>query len=97
LLECWIGLTRESGSDDFFDTSFARSISEQSWVHAVAGNDSQLFRELSANCHSERSEAESKNPVEVTFEVSPRDVSTVLDMMVDFSLVPPANIPVRRA
>jgi hypothetical protein len=65
LLECPIGLTGESGSDDFFNAGSTRSIGEQSRVNAVAGNYSQLFRELSANCHSEQSEAESKNPAKL--------------------------------
>jgi hypothetical protein len=41
LLECPIGLTGESGSDDFFNAGSTRSIGEQSRVNAVAGNYSQ--------------------------------------------------------
>jgi hypothetical protein len=64
-LENWISFVREGGSDDFFNTSSMRSIGKRSRVNTVAGNDSQLFRELSANCHSERSAAESKNPAKL--------------------------------
>ena len=64
-LENWIGFVREGGSDDFFNAGSTRSIGEQSRLNAVAGNYSQLFRELSANCHSEQSEAESKNPAKL--------------------------------
>jgi hypothetical protein len=64
-LENWISFVREGGSDDFFNAGSTRSIGEQSRVNAVAGNYSQLFRELSANCHSEQSEAESKNPAKL--------------------------------
>ena len=41
LLECRIGLARESGRDDFFNAGFTRSIGEQSRVNAIAGNYSQ--------------------------------------------------------
>jgi hypothetical protein len=41
VLECGIGLARESGSDDFFNAGSTRSIGEQSRVNAVAGNYSQ--------------------------------------------------------
>ena len=37
------------------------------------------------SCHSERGAGESKNPLEVTFKVSPRNVSTVLDMTSDLA------------
>jgi hypothetical protein len=40
-LENWIGLARESGSDDLFYAGFTRSIGEQARVNAVAGNYSQ--------------------------------------------------------
>ena len=40
-LENWISFVREGGSDDFFNASSTRSISEQSRVNAVAGNYSQ--------------------------------------------------------
>ena len=64
-LENWISFVHEGGGDDFFNARSTRSIGEQSRVNAVAGDDSQLFRELSANCHSEQSEAESKNPAKL--------------------------------
>ena len=41
LLECGIGLVRESSSDDFFNASSTRSIGEQSRVNAVAGDDAE--------------------------------------------------------
>jgi len=40
-LENWISFVREGGSNDFFNASSTRSISEQSRVNAVAGNYSQ--------------------------------------------------------
>jgi hypothetical protein len=40
-LEDWISFVREGGGDDFYNAGFTRSIGEQSWVNAVAGNYSQ--------------------------------------------------------
>jgi hypothetical protein len=41
LLQRWIRLTSECGSDYFFHTGFSRCISEQSRINAVSGDDPQ--------------------------------------------------------
>ena len=66
LLENGISFVREGGSYDFFDTGSTRSFGEQSRVNAVAGNDSQVAWNINrVACHSERTEAESKNPAKL--------------------------------
>src|SRR5262249_53385501 len=65
LVENWICFVGESGSDDFCYASFSSCVCDQSRVNAVAGNYSEVLRNLTANCHSERSKAKSKNPAKL--------------------------------
>jgi hypothetical protein len=41
LLQSWIGLVCERGSNYFLNASFSRSCSEEPWIYPIAGNDSQ--------------------------------------------------------
>jgi hypothetical protein len=80
LLENGISFVRKGGGYDFFDTGSTRAFGEQSRVNAVAGNDSQVAWNIHRiACHSERSEAESKNPAKL-LQSHATDSSTSLGM-----------------
>src|SRR5262249_39582958 len=76
-----IGLVLESGNDDFFDTSFPRGIGDQLRINAITSDDCQFLQNLTANCHSERSKAESKNPAKL-----PNTSATRFDSLTSLSL-----------
>src|SRR5262249_56612722 len=60
-----IGFIRESSSDNFFNAGVPRRTGDQLRINAVPGDDSERLWNLTANCHSERSKAKSKNPAKL--------------------------------